>query len=141
MTIHLLRLAVGADSLDSMRAWREQAQIPWQGRMVVPTWTKRAPKEQEALLDGGCIYWVVKGFIRCRQRFAGFDMVTEADGTAYCAMMMDSELVETVAVPKRPFQGWRYLKPDDAPPDLGEGGGGEALPEHLLAELRALGLA
>lgn len=109
---------------------------------MVPTWTKRPPSRQEELLDGGCIYWVVKGSIRCRQRFAGFEMVTGADGESYCAMMMDPELVETRAVPKRPFQGWRYLKPEDAPPDLAAGeGGGDELPPHILAELRELGLA
>lgn len=141
MTIHLLRLAVGADSLDTMRAWRQEAQVDWQGKRVVPTWTKRAPNRQAELLDGGCIYWVVKGFIRCRQRFAGFETVVGADGQAYCAMMMDPELVETRAVPRRPFQGWRYLTPADAPPDLDGTDEGDTLPEHLLAELRDLGLA
>lgn len=142
MTIHLLRLAVGAESLEAMRQWREEARIDWRGRTVVPTWTKRPPNRQAELLDGGCIYWVVKGSIRCRQRFAGFEMVTGADGESYCAMMMDPELIETRAVPKRPFQGWRYLKPEDAPPDLAVGeGSGDELPPHLLAELRELGLA
>ncbi|QJE72187.1 DUF1489 domain-containing protein [Aerophototrophica crusticola] len=141
MTIHLLRLAVGAESLESMRAWRAEHQIDWQGRRVVPTYTKRPPNRQAELLDGGCIYWVVKGVIRCRQPFAGFDMVADTDGTSYCRMLMDPELIETAPVPKRPFQGWRYLRPEDAPPDLGQGGGGDELPAHLLAELRELGLA
>jgi hypothetical protein len=140
MTIHLLRLAVGADSLESMRAWREEHRIPWQGREVVPTYTKRAPTRQAELLQGGCIYWVVKGLIRCRQRFAGFDQVTDADGTLFCRMLMDPELTETAARPMRPFQGWRYFKPEDVPPDLAAAGAGEGLPAHILAELRALGL-
>lgn len=141
MTIHLLRLAVGADSLQSMRDWRRDHQILWQGRQVVPTYTKRAPTRAAELLDGGCIYWVVKGFVQCRQPFVGFDMVRDVDGTEYCRMLMDPELIETVSMPKRPFQGWRYLKPEEAPADLAEGQGGDHLPEHLLAELRALGLA
>ncbi|MFV3130752.1 DUF1489 family protein [Niveispirillum sp. KHB5.9] len=141
MTIHFLRLAVGADSLQSMRDWRRDHQITWSGRPVVPTYTKRAPTRQAELLDGGCIYWVVKGFVQCRQRFVGFDQIRDTDGSDYCRMLMDPELIETQAMPKRPFQGWRYLKPEDAPPDLAEGQGGDALPEHLLAELRALGLA
>ena len=141
MTIHLLRLAVGADGLQSMRDWRRDHQIQWQGRAVVPTYTRRAPTRSAELLDGGCIYWVVKGFVQCRQRFVGFDQVRDADGTDYCRMLMDLELIETQALPKRPFQGWRYLKPEDAPADRGDGTGAEALPDHLLAELRALGLA
>jgi len=43
--------------------------------------------------------------------------------------------------PWRPFQGWRYLTPADAPPDAARGAGGiAAMPERMLAELRALGL-
>lgn len=140
MTIHLLRLAVGADHLQSMRDWRRDHQILWKGQPVVPTYTRRAPTRVAELLDGGCIYWVVKGFIQCRQPFVGFDEI-EHDGTRYCRMLMAPDLVETVSMPKRPFQGWRYLKPEEAPADLGEAGQGEPLPEHLLAELRSLGLA
>jgi len=141
MTVHLLRLAVGAENLQAMRDWRHDHQINWQGRAVVPTYTKRAPTRVTELLDGGCIYWVVKGYIQCRQRFIGFDEVQDVDGTAYCRMLMAPELIETVSMPKRPFQGWRYLKSEEAPADLAGGAGGDALPEHLLAELRALGLA
>lgn len=141
MTIHLLRLAVGTDSLQSMRDWRRDHQIQWQGKPVVPTYTRRAPTRAAELLDGGCIYWVVKGFVQCRQRFVGFDHIRDIDGTDYCRMLMDPELVETQSMPKRPFQGWRYLKPEDAPMDLAGGQGEAALPDHVLAELRALGLA
>lgn len=141
MTVHLLRLAVGAENLQSMREWRQDHQVLWNDRPVVPTYTKRAPTRTAELLEGGCIYWVVKGFIQCRQRFVGFDMVQDVDGTSYCRMLMDPELIETVSMPKRPFQGWRYLKPEEAPADLVQGGGGDVLPEHLLAELRSLGLA
>jgi hypothetical protein len=141
MTIHLLRLAVGADNLQSMRDWRRDHQISWQDQMVVPTYTRRAPKRAAELLDGGCIYWVVKGFIQCRQRFVGFDTVQDTGGVDYCRMLMAPELIETRSMLKRPFQGWRYLKPEDAPLDLAMADGDNALPEHLLAELRALGLA
>jgi hypothetical protein len=40
----------------------------------------------------------------------------------------------------RAFQGWRYLPPNDAPPDLTEGGGGAEMPEELRRQLAALGL-
>ena len=39
----------------------------------------------------------------------------------------------------RPFQGWRYFQPKDAPPDLGASGAGE-MPEELRRELGELGL-
>ncbi len=47
----------------------------------------------------------------------------------------------TLPRPWRPFQGWRYLTPADAPPDAPTGPGGiTAMPERMRAELRALGL-
>jgi len=142
MTIHLLRLAVGAESLESMRAWCAEDRIDWQGQAAVPTYTRRAPTRTADLLEGGCIYWVVKGVVRCRQPIIGIDAVTGQDGTAYCRLLLAPELVETAPMPKRPFQGWRYLTPEAAPADLSGGGsGGGDLPPHLLAELRSLGLA
>lgn len=142
MPIHMLRLAVGAPDLADMREWRTHNQITWQGRQVVPTYTRRAPTRTAELLDGGSLYWIVKGVLCCRQRFIGFDQVATPEGESYCRMLMDPELVETVPLPRRPFQGWRYLKPEDAPADLADAHqDGDALPPHLLAELRDLGLA
>jgi hypothetical protein len=144
MTLHLLRLAVGADSLDSMRAWRRDHVIEWQGKQVVPTYTKRAPTRASALLDGGCIYWVVKGFILCRQPFLGFDDIRDEQGALWRRMLMAPDLIETVPTPRRPFQGWRYLTAEAAPPDLDAvapaQGSRTSLPAALRAELRALGL-
>ena len=142
MPLHMLRLAVGAESLDSMRRWCAEERVDWQGRPVIRTHTKRAPTRTAELLDGGSLYWIVKGVLCCRARFVGFETVRGADGEEYCRMLLDPDLVETSPLPKRPFQGWRYLKPEDAPPDLGAAGAGDGdLPPHLLAELRALGLA
>ncbi|MBB6253827.1 DUF1489 family protein [Nitrospirillum iridis] len=142
MPLHMLRLAVGAPDLADMRDWRNRNQMDWHGHRVVPTYTRRMPTRTAELLDGGSLYWVVKGVLCCRARFVGFDLMRSAEGDEVCRMLLDTELVETVPEPKRPFQGWRYLKPEDAPPDLDQaGGGGQDLPPHILAELRQLGLA
>ena len=44
--------------------------------------------------------------------------------------------------PMRPFQGWRYLGEDAAPPDLGKAAAASvaSMPEPLRRELRDLGL-
>jgi hypothetical protein len=42
---------------------------------------------------------------------------------------------------RRPFQGWRYLKPEDAPRDLGIATDQLAeMPEEMRKELLVLGL-
>jgi len=45
-----------------------------------------------------------------------------------------------VLVPKRPFQGWRYLEAKDAPPDWKGAEGSAELPRKMVEELRSLGL-
>ena len=66
------------------------------------------------------------------------------EGRAYCLIDVDPHLVATIWRPWRPFQGWRYLTPADAPPDAPSGISADAaagaLPERMIAELRALGL-
>jgi hypothetical protein len=52
--------------------------------------------------------------------------------------MLDPDLIETAPQPRRPFQGWRYLDPADAPPDLAMGGS-EAMSPDLARQLRELG--
>lgn len=50
-------------------------------------------------------------------------------------------MVRTEWQPRRPFQGWRYLKATDAPRDLADGEGGwQLLPPDLRLELANLGL-
>lgn len=116
-TTHLLKLSAGTESVESL--------IDWQGtrrahgadgfpRHVTRMW----PRREAEVLNGGSIYWVIKGLIQCRQRILRLDPVTGQDGIARCALVLDPELIRTAAAPKRAFQGWRYLSPSDAPPDL-----------------------
>ena len=55
--------------------------------------------------------------------------------------MLDAALVPVRPVPRRAFQGWRYLTADDAPADLGRGDKQLAeLPPKMRRELAELGL-
>jgi hypothetical protein len=101
------------------------------------------------VLAGGSIYWVIGGQIRVRQRITGLKSERDDKGRAYCRIEVDPLLVATLWRPWRPFQGWRYLTPADAPPDAPVGAAEAlgmpdtpegALPERMIAELRALGL-
>ena len=67
----------------------------------------------------GSIYWVISGVVRCRQPILRLAAATDDEGRACCDIIMAPDLIRVTPRPKRPFQGWRYLEPKDAPPDLG----------------------
>jgi hypothetical protein len=144
MAVHLLKLCVGAESVEDLLEWQAQrmAQAVAQGRPAVPVHVTRMwPKREAELLNGGSLFWVFKGMVLARQRITGLERRTGEDGVVRCAISLDPEAVRVRPVPRRPFQGWRYLSPEDAPADLGAGErGGEALPPKLVAELAALGV-
>ena len=138
MALHLLKLAVGVEDLADMRKQQKERRRE-RGRSVF--YTRHMPRRREEILDGGSIYWVIKGHIRVRQRILGFIPVVEDDGERYCLVRYDPKLVETAWQPKRAFQGWRYLLPKDAPADRPARAAGEdKLPDAMAEELRALGL-
>ncbi|QDH13734.1 DUF1489 family protein [Formicincola oecophyllae] len=112
-TLHMIKLCVGCDTPDQLRAWGRQ------NRHGDGTWvgTRMMPKQAEALV-GGSLYRVMGGFITCRQPITGFRTVTRDDGTKGTLILVTDEVIEVEATLRRPFQGWRYLKPEDAPPDL-----------------------
>jgi hypothetical protein len=136
--LHLLKMAVGVSDIDELRRFRA-ARLKERGDSWV--YTRNHPRRTEEVLAGCSIYWVIRGQIRVRQLVTGFRSERDDNGRAYCLIDVDHALVPTVLRPWRPFQGWRYLTPADAPPDAPLGPGGiAAMPERMLAELRALGL-
>ncbi len=133
----MMKLAVGIDDVDHLvRA--QKARERRLGRRVHQT--RMVPRRRADLLDGGSIYWVIRGLLRVRQRIAAIEEGLDDSGRACARLVLDGELVRVEPRPQRAFQGWRYLAPGDAPRDLGQRGGAEELPAELWAELRALGL-
>ncbi len=135
MALHLLKLAVGIADIDDLVRVRAARAAERGGDWV---FTRNHPRRAAELLAGGSIYWVIRGQIRVRQPVAGFRRERDENGRRYCLIEVDGRLVPTLARPWRPFQGWRYLAPEDAPPDRAQDG--VLPPERMLAELRALGL-
>jgi len=101
--------------------------------------TRMFPKQAEALLDGGSIYWVIKGLMQCRNEIVALEETRTRDGRRACSIQMIPKLIPVVPTPKRPFQGWRYLQADAAPADLTGIGGAHELPPELRAKLANLG--
>ena len=133
MPLHIIKLCVGVESLQDLRDWR--AQRAAQG---FPSYcpTRMAPKRAAEILDGGSLYWVIKGSILARQTIT--EIQTGLPGQQPVRFMLAPDLIETAPQPRRPFQGWRYLDPSDAPPDLSSGAG-EAMDQELAKQLRELG--
>ncbi|OCW56604.1 DUF1489 family protein [Hoeflea olei] len=144
MALHLVKLCVGAESVEDLRGWidRRLKAMTAAGQVAEQFHTTRMqPKRASELLDGGSLYWVIKGTIQARQRLLDIRPFTDSEGISRCHLVLEPVLHETSLAPRRPFQGWRYLEPGDAPPDLGgaEDEGGE-LPPELRRELAGLGL-
>lgn len=133
MTLHIIKLCVGVDSLQELRDWRAQRAV--QGH---PSYcpTRMAPKRAEEILDGGSLYWVIKGQVLCRQAITSIE--TGLPGPQPVRFMLAPDLIETAPQPRRAFQGWRYLDPKDAPPDLSTAAG-EEMDQALARQLRELG--
>ncbi len=138
--VNLLKLCVGAEKVEDLTDW--QATPRAKGPDGLPRHVTRMwPKREAELLNGGSLYWVFKGVILARQRILRLDEVTGGDGIPRCALVLDPEVVRTEAVPKRPFQGWRYLDPKESPRDLPRGRrAAESLPPRLEAALAEIGV-
>lgn len=145
MTLHLIKLCVGAASIEDLVDWQASHRSfrpKSGGQPRVFHTTFQTPKRQAELLDGGSLYWVIKGLVQCRQRLTGFEDGNKEDGSACCLLMLDPEIVPVRPQPRKAFQGWRYFEPADAPRDLasGQDTGDAGLPPKLRRELAALGL-
>lgn len=143
MALHLLKLCVGAQSVEDQREWMERRLATMQAAGQKPEsfhTTRMVPKRAAELLDGGSLYWVIKGNIQARQRLVDIRRFKDADGISRCHLILEPLLRETAWAPRRPFQGWRYLGAKDAPPDFGSDGEGADMPPDLRRELAGLGL-
>jgi hypothetical protein len=142
MPLHLLKLCVGCDSIEDLRGSIERAMARRRAEGSPELYrhtTRMIPKRMEELLAGGSLYWVIRGSVLCRQELAAITPFVDDNGVSRCRLMLRPQIVPTVPQPRRPFQGWRYLRPEDAPADL-SGSASEALPLQLRQELAALGL-
>ena len=144
MTMHLQKLCVGVQNVEDLQAWidfrRDQAKL--QGWDFEQFHTTRAmPKQRDAILQGGSLYWVIKGVMQARQHIVDLRAVVGDDGISRCDIVLEPRIILTEMRPKRPFQGWRYLKANEAPADQRALSDGEGeLPAEMRKELAELGL-
>ncbi len=140
---HIIKLVVGVDNLADFYALQRREIIDYHGQPAVPCWTRYKPKQAEEILRaGGSIYRVIKNRIQCRHEILGFEMVETAEKGTRCMIVQNAEMIQTISTPRRPFQGWRYLKPQDAPRDIGayDPQDTKNIPPEMEQELKDAGL-
>lgn len=145
MALHLIKLAVGCESVKDLKGWvgerMKVARKKGLPRRHVHL-TRMTPKRIAEILDGGSLYWVIRGEIAAREKILAVEPFRDRDGIARCRLVMQPRVVAVTPRPMRPFQGWRYLPEASAPADLARtaAAGLEAMPAPMRRELRDLGL-
>ncbi|MFO1144264.1 MAG: DUF1489 domain-containing protein [Amaricoccus sp.] len=144
MTLHILKLCVGCESVEDLVAWQAEraAERRAAGDDSRPFHVTRMwPRREAEVVAGGSLYWVIKGLVLVRQRILALERREGGDGIARCAIRLDPEAIRTLPQPRRAFQGWRYLRPEDAPRDLGAAAALAAeMPPQLVAGLAEVGV-
>jgi hypothetical protein len=136
--LHLTKLAVGVRDIDHLRelqAERATRNPPLRHR------TRMFPRRRDEVISGGSMYWVISGSMLVRQRILDIIEDQRDNGDACTGLLLDPRLVPLAGRPTKPFQGWRYLRPDEAPSDLGRRArakGEASLPPSLRRELQVL---
>lgn len=145
MPLHILKLAVGCESLKDLKERVAERMRDARARGETARHihvTRMVPKRDAEVLAGGSLYWVIKGEIAAREKIIGIEPFTDSAGIGRCRLVMQPKVIAVSPRPMRPFQGWRYLKDTDAPADLGKSAAASiaAMPEPMRRELRELGL-
>jgi hypothetical protein len=142
VALHLIKLCVGCDSVKDLEDWIRDKRRRTRGKTTEHLHrTRMVPKRAAELIDGGSLYWVIRGEILCRQRLIGLRPYVDKEGIGQCHLVLEPKVVPVEPRPRRAFQGWRYLEGNEAPPDIGRARQGTtAMPEELRRELRELGL-
>jgi hypothetical protein len=144
MTVHLIKLCVGVDTAKELIDWQAERLKHLKRAGKTPELCHRTlqmPRRRDEVLDGGSLYWVIKGFVLVRQRVLDLRADVKDDGTPCCGIVLDAELVATRPHPRRAFQGWRYLDAADAPQDAKSfADGANEMPRAMREDLRELRL-
>ena len=133
--LHLMKLAVGVRDpahLLAMQTERTLRDPPLQHRI------RQMPRRAAEIAAGGSMYWVIGGAMLLRQRVTGIEPALRDDGHPCAALLLHPALVPVAGRPVRAFQGWRYLRAEDAPADLAATSEEARLPQHLAQKLREL---
>jgi hypothetical protein len=142
VTLHLIKLCVGCDSIQDLEDWIKEKRKRTRGKKTEHIHTTRmVPKRADEITGGGSLFWVIRGQVACRQRVLAVRPFVDKGGIGRCRIVLEPKVVPVEPRVWRAFQGWRYLPEKDAPRDLTRIAPGlRAMPEEMRRELRELGL-
>ena len=92
--VNLVKLSVGSQTVSDLVAWQNNPRAKGADgcpRHVTRMW----PKREKEIVNGGSIYWVIKGQIQCRQKIIRLDEIIGNDGIRRCAIVLDKNLILT----------------------------------------------
>ena len=136
--VNLIKLCVGAQSVSEL-AEGQKKKLETSG--IIYHATRMWPKRETEILSGGSLYWVFKGLILARQEIIELREIIGPDEIRRCGLILDKVIIRTEPRPKKPFQGWRYLIPENAPKDICIFQSEETeIPYHMQLELSKLGV-
>ena len=85
--MHMVKLCVGVDSVEDLREWQTDrlAQLKKRGqKLELKHTTRMVPKRRDELLDGGSLYWVIKGYTAVRQPLIDIRPFVDKEGVGRC---------------------------------------------------------
>src|SRR3569833_1005528 len=123
MSLHLIKLAVGCDSVRELKEWAAERMATAKKKGLPRRHvhiTRMTPKREAEILAGGSLYWVIRGEIAAREKIIAIEPFRDKEGIGRCRIVMQPKVISVSPRPMRPFQGWRYLTEDAIPVDLGK---------------------
>src|SRR5690606_32249229 len=91
--LHLIKLSVGTEDIEDLKRWQAE-RLATLGRPFHAT--RQVPSRARELLDGGSIYWVIRGRVLGRQRLAGIEVGQDDEGRRRCLLLLEPRLVRTL---------------------------------------------
>lgn len=137
-----LKVSANRESLEDLARWQHTCLKDKRKKkqpLLLQHVTRLMPKRRDEILDGGSIYWVIKGRIVARQKIVELKPAQKY-GRSHFEITYEPKLTLVAARRTQQIEGWRYLASKDAPPDIVADKAAENLPEDLKIELSRLGL-
>ncbi|MGO9685582.1 MAG: DUF1489 family protein, partial [Beijerinckiaceae bacterium] len=121
MPLHLIKLCVGAQTIGDLESFVAERILARRRRgepEIASHVTRITPRRSAELLDGGSLYWVIKGRVAARQSLLSIEPFVDSDGVGRCRLVLEPRVIAVAPRSCRAFQGWRYLAERARPPDL-----------------------